>query len=193
MDLIYCECHGNALQAVRAYVDRFPKRRVPSNRTFVRIHLKIRVAGSFNGQQRNAGRGNVIGVQQEQEDLNFFEVDPGRSVRETFKMSLPTTLAVYRELAARLEQDELVSNVTSSRTCSPSRKSYMLSTRGDRSRSEQGPHPIAVAQHLWGGAKKTKKRTSAPQMGASNAGGMRTALILRSRRSWPVAPVTQHR
>ncbi|XP_066247630.1 3',5'-cyclic-AMP phosphodiesterase isoform X6 [Euwallacea similis] len=108
-------------------------------------------------------------------------------------MSLPTSLAVYRELAARLEQDELVSNVTSSRTCSPTRKSYMLSARGDRSRSEQGPHPIAVAQHLWGGAKKTKKRTSAPQMGASNAGGMRTALILRSRRSWPVAPVTQHR
>lgn len=129
-------------------------------------------------------------------------------------MSSPTTLAVHRELAARLEQDDLVSNISPARTCSPTRKSYMLSVRGDRSRSEQGkifimnivklqitfiyylllgPHPIAVAQHIWSGAKKTKKRTSAPQMGSNSAGGLRTALILRSRRSWPVAPLTQHR
>ncbi|KAL1491514.1 hypothetical protein ABEB36_012101 [Hypothenemus hampei] len=105
-------------------------------------------------------------------------------------MTSPTTLAVHRELAARLEQDDKVSKV---RTCSPTRKSYMLSVRGDRSRSEQGPHPIAVTQHIWGGTKKTRKRTSAPQMGSSNAGGLRTALILRSRRSWPVAPVTKYR
>ncbi|XP_048522728.1 uncharacterized protein LOC125504566 [Dendroctonus ponderosae] len=108
-------------------------------------------------------------------------------------MSSPTTLAVHRELAARLEHDDIVSNMSAARTCSPTRKSYMLSVRGDRSRSEQGPHPLAVTQHLWGGAKKTRKRTSAPQMGGTNAGGLRTALILRSRRSWPVAPVTQYR
>lgn len=53
-------------------------------------------------------------------------------------MSSPTTLAVHRELAARLEQDDLVSNISPARTCSPTRKSYMLSVRGDRSRSEQG-------------------------------------------------------
>ncbi|CAG9760013.1 unnamed protein product [Ceutorhynchus assimilis] len=105
----------------------------------------------------------------------------------------PTKLAVHRELAARLEQEDKVSSMSSSRTISPTRRSYMLSVRGDRSRSEQGPHPLSVTQHLWGGAKKTKKRTSAPQMGTNNAGGLRTALILRSRRSWPVAPLTQYR
>ncbi|KAF7272403.1 hypothetical protein GWI33_014808 [Rhynchophorus ferrugineus] len=107
-------------------------------------------------------------------------------------MTLPTTVEVHRELAAHLEHDDNVSNITA-RTCSPSRRTYMLCNRADRSRSEQGPHPLSVTQHLWGGTKKTRKRTSAPQMGSSNVGGLRTALILRSRRSWPVAPVTQYR
>lgn len=51
-------------------------------------------------------------------------------------MTSPTTLAVHRELAARLDQDDILSNMT--KTISPTRKSYMLSVRGDRSRSEQG-------------------------------------------------------
>ncbi|XP_050310864.1 uncharacterized protein LOC126746596 [Anthonomus grandis grandis] len=108
-------------------------------------------------------------------------------------MASPTTLEVQREVAARLEHDDILSNMAVQKSSASSRRNYMFSVRGDRSRSEQGPHPIAITQHMWTGAKKTKKRTSAPQMGANNAGGMRTALILRSRRSWPVAPMAQYR
>lgn len=86
-----------------------------------------------------------------------------------------TKLEVQREIAARLDQDR-------------SRKEQLLGGRGRRSCSEQGPHP---GHHLWG-TRRSRKRTSAPQMGVQNT-GMRTALILRSRRSWPVAPITSTR
>ncbi|XP_044272040.1 cAMP-specific 3',5'-cyclic phosphodiesterase isoform X5 [Tribolium madens] len=72
-------------------------------------------------------------------------------------------IEVQREVASRLEKDG------------------KLCAKSHRSASEQGPHP---GYHLWG-TKRSRKRTSAPQMGAQP----RTALILRSRRSWPVAPV----
>lgn len=85
-----------------------------------------------------------------------------------------TKMEVQREIAARLDQEK-------------TRKDTMLSVRGVRACSEQGPHP---SSHLWG--RKSRKRTSAPQMG-SQTSGMRTALILRSRRSWPVAPVASNR
>lgn len=85
-------------------------------------------------------------------------------------MSTTTIFEVQQELAAKLERD----------------RARLMVARGRqqaRSCSEQGPHPGA---HLWG-ARRSKKRTSAPQMGQPS--GLRTALILRSRRSWPVAPV----
>lgn len=80
---------------------------------------------------------------------------------------LPATVKVQQEISARLEQ---------------------FSKKGQRSGSEQIPH---LSLHLWG-VKKSRKRTSAPQMG-SFVGGLKTALVLRSRRSWPVAPVTVER
>ncbi|KAF5279238.1 hypothetical protein FQR65_LT03486 [Abscondita terminalis] len=87
-------------------------------------------------------------------------------------MTTPTTLEVQREISARLEQER-------------PRREGLLSARGRRSCSEQGPHP---GNHLWG-PRRSRKRTSAPQMGSQHTGA-RTALILRSRRSWPVAPIT---
>ncbi|KAF5278323.1 hypothetical protein FQA39_LY05812 [Lamprigera yunnana] len=89
-------------------------------------------------------------------------------------MSSPTMLEVQREITAHLEQDR-------------TRREVLLSARGRRSCSEQGPHP---GTHLWG-PRRSRKRTSAPQMGSQQTGA-RTALILRSRRSWPVAPITHN-
>jgi hypothetical protein len=70
------------------------------------------------------------------------------------------------------------------------RREILLGGRGRRACSEQSPGP---SQHLWGhGGRRSpwcKKRTSAPQMGTQTfSTTIRTALILRSRRSWPVAP-----
>ena len=46
------------------------------------------------------------------------------------------------------------------------------------------------SSHLWGGSPsrcvRPRKRTSAPQFGRTNT--IKNAVVLRSRRSWPVAP-----
>lgn len=69
------------------------------------------------------------------------------------------------------------------------RREILLGGRGRRACSEQGPPP-GITSHLWGQSGRRspwcRKRTSAPQMGANN--GVKTTLVLRSRRSWPVAP-----
>ncbi|KAJ9591339.1 hypothetical protein L9F63_002121 [Diploptera punctata] len=69
------------------------------------------------------------------------------------------------------------------------RREILLGGRGRRACSEQSPGTT----HLWGhGGRRSpwcKKRTSAPQMGTQTfSTTIRTALVLRSRRSWPVAP-----
>ncbi|XP_063361166.1 3',5'-cyclic-AMP phosphodiesterase isoform X6 [Cydia amplana] len=79
------------------------------------------------------------------------------------------------------------------------RRDTLLSGRGRRACSEQGPHPSLHPQHstatahLWGqggGGRRgwSRKRTSAPQMSNPHGSMPRVALVLRSRRSWPVAP-----
>ncbi|KAL0840475.1 hypothetical protein ABMA28_015721 [Loxostege sticticalis] len=86
-----------------------------------------------------------------------------------------------------------VSDVTHERT----RREVLMSGRGRRACSEQGPHPTLHLQHgtahLWGANSGrrgwSRKRTSAPQMNSNMHGSTpRVALVLRSRRSWPVAP-----
>ncbi|KAL4710525.1 hypothetical protein ACJJTC_008927 [Scirpophaga incertulas] len=82
------------------------------------------------------------------------------------------------------------------------RREVLMSGRGRRACSEQGPHPGMHMQHgtahLWGSNSGrrgwSRKRTSAPQMGGNIHGSMpRVALVLRSRRSWPVAPQSYRR
>ncbi|KAJ8732134.1 hypothetical protein PYW08_014864 [Mythimna loreyi] len=76
------------------------------------------------------------------------------------------------------------------------RREVLLSARGRRACSEQGPHPSLNFQHgtshLWGANNSrrgwSRKRTSAPQMSNVHGSMPRVALVLRSRRSWPVAP-----
>ncbi|XP_037874951.1 cAMP-specific 3',5'-cyclic phosphodiesterase isoform X4 [Bombyx mori] len=79
----------------------------------------------------------------------------------------------------------------------PPRREVLLSARGRRACSEQGPHPsLGYLQygtsHLWGANNSrrgwSRKRTSAPQMSNVHGSMPRVALVLRSRRSWPVAP-----
>ncbi|KAF4518055.1 hypothetical protein B566_EDAN009005 [Ephemera danica] len=81
------------------------------------------------------------------------------------------------------------------------RREILLGGRGRRACSEQGPGGgVIPMSHLWSHGKQkhpwTKKRTSAPQMSTGNrqlSANTRTALVLRSRRSWPVAPTQIHR
>ncbi|KAJ2938239.1 hypothetical protein O0L34_g17581 [Tuta absoluta] len=82
------------------------------------------------------------------------------------------------------------------------RRDVLLSARGRRACSEQGPHPGLHVRdhstaHLWGANSGrrgwSRKRTSAPQMSNPHGSTPRVALVLRSRRSWPVAPQSYRR
>ncbi|XP_068630831.1 uncharacterized protein [Battus philenor] len=82
------------------------------------------------------------------------------------------------------------------------RREVLVSARGRRACSEQGPHPTTLymqygTSHLWGANSGrrgwSRKRTSAPQMGNTQGSMPRVALVLRSRRSWPVAPQSYRR
>lgn len=83
------------------------------------------------------------------------------------------------------------------------RREILSGGRGRRARSEQGPHPrdVQQQQHLWAGGGRAwtgrspwaVKRTSAPAMTTQTSGSMRVALVLRTRRSWPVAPLKTRR
>ncbi|KPI97963.1 hypothetical protein RR46_11084 [Papilio xuthus] len=83
------------------------------------------------------------------------------------------------------------------------RRDVLMSARGRRACSEQGPHPSSHlytqhgTSHLWGANSGrrgwSRKRTSAPQMGNTQGSMPRVALVLRSRRSWPVAPQSYRR
>ncbi|XP_013177578.1 PREDICTED: uncharacterized protein LOC106125038 [Papilio xuthus] len=83
------------------------------------------------------------------------------------------------------------------------RRDVLVSARGRRACSEQGPHPSSHlytqhgTSHLWGANSGrrgwSRKRTSAPQMGNTQGSMPRVALVLRSRRSWPVAPQSYRR
>ncbi|CAG4937319.1 uncharacterized protein LOC123692597 [Colias croceus] len=78
------------------------------------------------------------------------------------------------------------------------RREVLLSARGRRACSEQGPPSYLQhgSPHLWGANSKrgwSRKRTSAPQMSNPQGSMPRVALVLRSRRSWPVAPQSYRR
>ncbi|OWR49000.1 hypothetical protein KGM_207602 [Danaus plexippus plexippus] len=80
------------------------------------------------------------------------------------------------------------------------RREVLLSARGRRACSEQGPQAAYLQHstaHLWGSNSGrrgwSRKRTSAPQMGNTQGSMPRIALVLRSRRSWPVAPQSYRR
>ncbi|XP_014363343.2 uncharacterized protein LOC106714753 [Papilio machaon] len=95
--------------------------------------------------------------------------------------------------------DELIVEVLPERP----RRDVLVSARGRRACSEQGPHPSSHlhmqhgTSHLWGANSGrrgwSRKRTSAPQMGNTQGSMPRVALVLRSRRSWPVAPQSYRR
>ncbi|KAL0277903.1 UNVERIFIED_CONTAM: hypothetical protein PYX00_005021 [Menopon gallinae] len=80
------------------------------------------------------------------------------------------------------------------------KREILLGGRGRRTFSEQEPNPNLppVTPHLWGhsGGRKSpwcKKRTSAPQFQTQNSFTLMKAVVLRSRGSWPAAPLAVRR
>lgn len=78
MHFIYGFCNGSALAAVREYRRRFPHRRIPERRIFVKVHRNLVENGSF---RRIRGQGRPIGNHNADLVLNQIEDNPHISIR----------------------------------------------------------------------------------------------------------------
>jgi hypothetical protein len=80
--LTYGESQGNAALAQRMYMERFPNRRIPNVRTFLRVVQRLRHHGSFNATAFDGGRQRPDRVANiEEAVLNSVEARPGCSTR----------------------------------------------------------------------------------------------------------------
>lgn len=79
---IYGEAGGNASEAKRIYMERFPQRMVPDARTFQRIDQHLRDYGSFEPQYQNCGAVRTQRVLDlEPQILEIVEEEPNISSR----------------------------------------------------------------------------------------------------------------
>lgn len=60
MQFTYSLANGNAMEAKRLYVARFPNRAVQDRRAFLDIHRRLAESGSFEKNTRSAGRSRTI-------------------------------------------------------------------------------------------------------------------------------------
>lgn len=92
---VYGLCNGSANRAVVEYARRFPNRRTPNARTFVRIHLRL----AENGIRRLGNeRTRVLSLQDEHEILQMITQDPSLSIRRIANRLSLSKWAVWRIL-----------------------------------------------------------------------------------------------
>ncbi|KAJ3666584.1 hypothetical protein Zmor_002021 [Zophobas morio] len=82
MVLIYAEARGNAEEARRIYMERFPQRLAPAVGTFIKNAQHLRDHGTFKPQTQDRGRvrtRRILDV--EPKILHTVEAEPGISTR----------------------------------------------------------------------------------------------------------------
>ena len=100
MHFIYGLADGNALEARRLYIERFPARIAPDRKMFESIHRRLQETGTL---KRNGGAGRprtTRTVALEENVLNVVEEEPGTSTRkiaEVLNISNGTVWKILRE------------------------------------------------------------------------------------------------
>lgn len=83
MHLVYGMANCNRAEARRLYAERFPNRALPNEKTFVRLHDRLRETGSFNPVMQNCGRPQTTRtLEMEERVLQIVEENPHVSTRE---------------------------------------------------------------------------------------------------------------
>lgn len=83
-DMIFCYglANGRSLRARVLYVEKFPNRRVPSDKLFTRLFQRLRDTGSLSPKKVNSGRPRSVRTpEMEERVLNLLEERPSTSVR----------------------------------------------------------------------------------------------------------------
>lgn len=82
MHLMYGLAHCNRAEARNLYAEHFPNRRVPNEKTFERLHVRLRETGSFKPTVRDRGRPRTTRtLDLEERVLDRVEENPGDSTR----------------------------------------------------------------------------------------------------------------
>lgn len=101
MHFIYGTANGNSAEARRLYGEKFPNRRLPNDKTFVRLHRQLCETGSFFGPRSNAGRAKsnrTVAV--EEKILDMVADHPNtstRAVASQIEVSPSTTWRVLKD------------------------------------------------------------------------------------------------
>jgi hypothetical protein len=82
MHYVYGLADGNAAEARRIYSERYPRRDLPCERTFSRIHQRLQETGSFGRQTADVGRPRTVRTAElEDRVLQHVANDPSASTR----------------------------------------------------------------------------------------------------------------
>lgn len=99
---VYGLADGNSYEAQRLYAQRFPNRRLPNARTFVRVHRTLRERGSLRNLEKSGRSVTVTTVQTEERILNAVEANPSTSVRRLSHEEGVSKTSVWRILKCQL-------------------------------------------------------------------------------------------
>ena len=78
---VYGFCDGNAVNAVAEYQQRFPNRRVPTRRVFIRVYHTLLDTGTLPGVRIAAERDGNEGVDEEEGIVQILHSCPCASTR----------------------------------------------------------------------------------------------------------------
>ena len=101
MHSIYGTANGNGAEARRLYGEKFPNRRFPHDKTFVRFHRKLCETGSICGACSDAGRAKskrTVAVEDKIPDMGTEHPNTStRAVASQIEVSPSTTWRVLKD------------------------------------------------------------------------------------------------
>lgn len=99
MILTLGECHGNAVAAANRYREKFPNRRAPNRKTFLRIETRLRENGTFKPNFSNNGKVRSVRTTELEEDiLDYVQENPTASTLDMARHFLTSKTTIWRVL-----------------------------------------------------------------------------------------------
>jgi len=100
MIYVYGFCDGNSVQAVAEYQQRFPNRRIPTQRVFTRVYQTLRDTGTLPGIRIAAERDVNEGVDEEKGIVQMVQNSPRANTRRIARRLRVPHTRVWKTLHA---------------------------------------------------------------------------------------------
>jgi len=100
MTFVYGFCDGHSVPAVAEYHQRFPNRRIPTRRVFIRVYQTLRDTGTLSGFRITSERDVNEGVAEEEDIVQIVQNSPRASTRRIARRLRVPHTRVWRTLHA---------------------------------------------------------------------------------------------